>query len=111
MSALGGFAGVVPTLWCTLRQMDKTAQRQVIQNFNLAMLAATMAAYIATGAITRPFLMPLAVETAALAAPELLGMRLFSALGAEAFRRVVLALLSTSGLLMFGTALAKLMSR
>lgn len=30
LSGLGGFSGPVPTLWCTLRQMDKHAHRQVI---------------------------------------------------------------------------------
>src|SRR5688572_22313892 len=54
MGGLGGFTGVIPTLWCTLRGFDKAAQRAVVQNFNLATLAATMAAYLATGAVTRP---------------------------------------------------------
>ena len=38
MGGLGGFTGVVPTLWCTLRGFEKDVQRAVIQNFNLAML-------------------------------------------------------------------------
>ena len=41
MGGLGGFTGVVPTLWCTLRGFEKDVQRAVIQNFNLAMLAVT----------------------------------------------------------------------
>ena len=43
MGGLGGFTGTVPTLWCTLRGFEKDTQRAVIQNFNLSMLAVTMA--------------------------------------------------------------------
>ena len=38
MGPLGGFTGAVPTLWCTLRGMDRDVQRAVIQHFKLAML-------------------------------------------------------------------------
>lgn len=48
MGGIGGFAGSVPTLWCTLRGFGKDTQRAVIQNFNLSMLAVTMATYLAT---------------------------------------------------------------
>ena len=34
MGGLGGFTGVLPTLWCTLRGLDKDVQRAIIQNFN-----------------------------------------------------------------------------
>lgn len=52
MGGIGGFTGVIPTLWCTLRRLEKDSQRAIIQNFNLAALAATMLAYILTGSIT-----------------------------------------------------------
>ena len=53
---LGGFTGAIPTLWCSLRGMEKKTQRSIIQNFNLTTLAFTMAAYLATGAVTREML-------------------------------------------------------
>ena len=40
MGGLGGFTGVLPTLWCTLRRYERDVQRTIIQNFNLAMLTA-----------------------------------------------------------------------
>jgi uncharacterized membrane protein YfcA len=52
MGALGGFSGVIPTLWCTLRGYEKSAQRAVIQNFNLAVLTVTMASYVAAGLVS-----------------------------------------------------------
>jgi hypothetical protein len=53
LGGVGGFTGVVPTLWCTLRRYPKELQRAVIQNFNLSMLLVTMAVYLGTGMVTR----------------------------------------------------------
>ena len=36
MGGIGGFSGVLPSLWITLRGWDKDLQRSVIQNFSLA---------------------------------------------------------------------------
>lgn len=40
--ALGGFTGVLATLWCTLRGMNKDARRAIIQKFNLALRVVTL---------------------------------------------------------------------
>ena len=53
---LGGFSGALPTLWCTLRGMEKDAQRSIIQTFNLAMLGTTMLSYVVAGMVTREML-------------------------------------------------------
>jgi len=95
----------VPSLWCSLRGLDKGAQRGVIQNFNLATLAVTMAAYVATGAITRPMWPLLPVVAAALALPSLVGARAYRRLSEQGFRQVVLGLLTLSGGAMLVTAL------
>ena len=39
MGGIGGFTGVLPSLWVTLRGWDKDLQRSVIQNFSLAALS------------------------------------------------------------------------
>ena len=39
MGGIGGFSGVLPSLWITLRGWDKDLQRSVIQNFSLVALA------------------------------------------------------------------------
>jgi uncharacterized protein len=100
MGGLGGFTGVIPTLWCTLRGLHKAAQRAVVQNFNLAALAVTMAAYVATGAVTRPMWPLLPVVAAAVLVPSLIGARLYHRLSEQTFRRVVLGLLTLSGAVM-----------
>jgi len=100
MGGIGGFPGVVPTLWCTLRGFDKDLQRTVVQNFNLAALAATMAVYLASGAVTREMLPLAAVVIPALLVPSLLGARVYVGLSEPAFRRVVLTLLTGAGVAM-----------
>jgi uncharacterized membrane protein YfcA len=100
MGGLGGFTGVIPTLWCTLRGMHKAAQRAVVQNFNLATLAVTMVAYVATDAVTRPMWPLLPVVAAAVLVPSLIGARMYHRLSEQTFRRVVLGLLTLSGAVM-----------
>ncbi len=103
MGSMGGFTGVVPTLWSTLRGFDKELQRAVIQNFNLAALAATFAAFLLSGQVTRDMLAPMAVVLPALIVPSLIGARVYVGLSELAFRRVVLSLLTAAGLAMIGS--------
>lgn len=107
MGGIGGFPGVVPTLWCTLRGFDKDLQRTVVQNFNLAALAATFAVYLASGTVTRDMLPMMAVVVPALIVPSLLGARVYVGLSELAFRRIVLTLLTAAGVAMIVAALNK----
>ena len=111
MSGLGGFSGVVPTLWCTVRGFAKDEQRAVIQNFNLAMLAVTFAAYIANGVATRQMLPLFAIVAPAMLIPSLLGARLYRGLDEAAFRKLVLALLTVSGVALLASAVPALLHR
>jgi hypothetical protein len=104
----GGFTGAVPTLWCTLRGLDRDVQRAVIQHFNLAMLGLTTVAYLQRGLITTAHLPDLGVVTVALLLPALLGMRLYTRISAVAFRNTVLGLLTASGLAMLAATLPQL---
>lgn len=108
LGGLGGFSGVVPTLWCTLRGMAKDSQRSVIQNFNLALLTVTMLGYIATGLVTMATVPLLLVVIPAMLVPSLLGARLYIGISEAAFRRIVLGLLTASGIAMLGAALPRL---
>ena len=108
MGGIGGFTGVVPTLWCTLRGMAKDEQRAIIQNFNLAALAFTMLGYLVSGAVTRDMWPRLPIVAVALLVPVLLGSRLYVGLSEAAFRQVVLTLLSLSGLAMLVAAVPRL---
>ncbi len=106
MGALGGFTGVVPALWGTLRGYDKDLHRAMIQNFNLATLTATFAAFLATGAVKAHMLPALAVVIPTLLVPAWLGGRLYKGMSPLAFRRVVLWLLTVSGGVLIAAHLA-----
>jgi hypothetical protein len=105
MGGIGGFSGVLPSLWITLRGWDKELQRSVIQNFSLVALAVTLASYVASG-LARPDMWPkLAVVVPSLLLPSLLGARIYHGLSPLAFRRVVLLLLSAAGMAMVAAGL------
>jgi uncharacterized membrane protein YfcA len=106
MGGIGGFTGPIPTLWCTLRQWDKDTQRAVIQNFNLTTLSFTMAAYIVTGKVTTAMLPMLAIVAPAMLIPTLLGTRLYIGISEATFRKIVLSLLTASGVALLASSLA-----
>lgn len=111
MGGLGGFTGVLPTLWCTLRGMDKDAQRAIIQNFNLSMLLVTFVTYTVTGLITRAMLPLLAIVIPAMLVPSLLGARLYLGISEARFRQIVLGLLTVSGVAMLASSLPNVLAR
>lgn len=111
MGGLGGFTGAIPTLWCTLRGFDKDTQRAVIQNFNLAMLSVTFAAYLWQGIVTPAMLPSLALVLPAMLLPALIGMRVYIGISEVAFRRIVLLLLTASGVALLVAALPVLLAR
>lgn len=103
---LGGFAGAVPTLWCTLRGWDKDTQRGTMQAFNISMHVATLTGYaIASDRINGETLKMFAVIAPALAVPVIIGALVFRRLDQLAFRRIVLALLFLSGVVLTGSSL------
>jgi hypothetical protein len=111
MAAIGGFAGTIPTLWCTLRGFNKEAQRVIIQNFNLAVLAVTMATYIGTGHITKDMLPNFGIVALAVVLPVLFGARLYIGISELNFRRIVLGLLTISGIALLVSAVPVLFHR
>lgn len=98
MSGLGGAAGVFPTLWCVLRGFDKDTQRAVIQNFNLVMLLVTMMTYISTGIVTSKMIPIFTIIALSMLIPVCIGNRLYHRISEPLFRKIVLILLSLSGL-------------
>jgi uncharacterized membrane protein YfcA len=111
MGALGGFTGVLPTLWCTLRGMDKDTQRAIVQNFNLAMLLVTFATYVATDIITTATLPYLAIVAPAMLIPSLLGARLYIGISEATFHKVVLGLLTCTGVALLASSVPGLLRR
>lgn len=108
MGPLGGFTGVIPTLWCMLAGLERDAQRAAIQNFNLAMLAATLASNLAGGIVTRSMQPLMVVVSQALVLSALVGMKVYVGICPQVFRNVVLALLTAYDVAMRASALPRL---
>lgn len=111
MSGIGGLAGAIPTLWCSLRGMRKDDQRAVIQNFNLATLALAMLTYLATGVVTADMLPFFAIVAPAMLIPSLLGARLYLGISDATFRTIVLGLLTLAGVALLTSSLPHLLSK
>ncbi len=111
MGGVGGFTGVVPTLWCTVRGFDKDRQRAIIQNFNLAMQVVTFASYLGTGIIEARMLPLLAIVPPAVVIPVLLGTRVYVGISETSFRKLVLGLLAASGVALLASASPVLLAR
>ncbi len=111
LSGIGGFAGPVPTLWSTLRGFGRDEQRAVIQNFNLAMLAVTMATYVGSGLVSRQMLPYFAIVAPAMLVPTLLGARVYIGISEARFRQIVLSLLTASGIALLASSMPALLAR
>lgn len=107
MGGIGGFTGIVPTLWYTLRGLEKDRLRSVVQNFNLAALTTTMGAYVVSGIVTLDMIPVFAIVLPAMLVPWWLGSRVYLGISEAAFRRVVLGLLTLSGLGMLVSSLPR----
>jgi len=108
---IGGFTGPIPTLWCTLRGFEKDVQRAVIQNFNLSMLAVAFSLYLGTGLVSVSMLPMLGLVALAVLVPVLLGTRLYTGISPEAFRKIVLSLLTASGVALLTSSMPVLLAR
>ena len=107
LGGLGGFTGVIPTLWCTLRGLAKDEQRVIIQNFNLGIQLVTLAAYLAQGLIHRETLPMIGAMIPAVLLCSWLGTRIYMGLSEAQFRQLVLVLLTLSGAAMLASGLAR----
>ncbi len=105
LSGIGGAAGLVPTLWCILRGFERDTQRAVIQNFNLSMLAITFLSYIEAGVVSAKMTPIFLVIGGSMLIPLYIGHRLYKRVSDAHFRRLVLLLLSLSGLALLGSSL------
>ena len=111
MAGVAGFAGAVPTLWAQLRGLPRDSARAVIQNFNLAMLGVSFAIHVGAGNVTLRMLPLMGIVAACVLVPVLLGARLYIGITDLTFRRIVLGLLTASGVVLLAASLPVLIPR
>lgn len=109
MSGAGGISGVLLSLWCTLCRYEKDTQRNIVQNFSLAMLLVTMGIYIYKGFVSRETIHLFAIVLPAMLVPSWLGARCYKLINPIRFRRMILILLTCSGLSMIASSFPKLL--
>jgi uncharacterized membrane protein YfcA len=110
MAPLSGFSGLAPALWATLRGYTKDEHRAVLQNFNLVVLAATMASLVWSGRARADHLPQMGVVAASLVVPSVWGSKIYIGMSPVAFRNGVLWTLVFAGLTMLASALRNMMS-
>lgn len=108
---VGGFTGPIPTLWCTLRGLDRDVQRAVVQNFNLSMLAVAFALQVGAGHVGLAMLPMLGIVAVCVLVPVLLGARLYVGISDARFRQIVLGLLTLSGVALLAASVPELLRR
>ncbi|MFP5076828.1 sulfite exporter TauE/SafE family protein [Rhizobium sp. YIM 134829] len=100
MGGIGGFSGVIPTLWWALRGLNKREHRSLMQVFNLCTLTVTMAYYVYIGLTAGVGGIYFIIVAAAVLLPVIIGVRVFMIMPDAAFRRTVILLLGFSGVAM-----------
>ncbi|MBI1245575.1 MAG: TSUP family transporter [Alphaproteobacteria bacterium] len=100
MGGLGGLSGAVPTIWTGLRGWTKNEQRAVYQPYIFAMQAAALAWLWLDGGIGPTAIADFAWCLPAVALGVWLGLKLYARVDDVQFRRIVLALLLASGVVL-----------
>src|SRR5258707_6153658 len=84
-----GFAGILPTIWCTVRGWPKDEQRAVFQPTGVAIFLGTAVLLGGTGSVTADTVQLFLIGLPALLAGSWLGLRLYGKLDEATFRRIV----------------------
>lgn len=100
LGGITGLAGILVTIWCGLRGWPKDLQRTVFQPVAVATFLMSALWIGARGAVTPDAVRLFLVGLPALLAGTWLGMKLYGRLDEAAFRKVVLALLLMSGVVL-----------
>jgi len=107
---LGGFAGLsapLPVMWLQLRGGSTDSQRAIYQPFNLIVLSLASAGMAVGGQITAPVLWVTLFSLPATLAGAWIGGRLYGAVSARTFQRLLLLLLLGSGAILVAQALGR----
>jgi uncharacterized membrane protein YfcA len=110
LGGIGGFAGAVPTLWASFQAWSKDEQRAIIQWFNLSMHIVTISGYFVRGIITAERASWLLIAIPAMVIPSLIGARMYTKISDAAFRRLILAILSLTGISLLISSVPRLIT-
>jgi uncharacterized membrane protein YfcA len=100
LGGITGLAGILVTIWCGLRGWPKDVQRTVFQPVAIAIFLMSALWIGAKGAITAETIKLFLIGLPALFAGMWLGLKLYGRLDEATFRKIVLALLLISGIVL-----------
>jgi uncharacterized membrane protein YfcA len=100
LGGITGLAGILVTIWCGLRGWPKDAQRTVFQPVAVAIFAMSALWIGVKGAITPDIIKLFLIGLPALFAGTWLGLKIYGCIDEASFRKIVLALLLVSGVLL-----------
>lgn len=98
LGGVAGISGVVPTLWCSLRDWSPDVQRGVYQPFILIMHIWALTALWISGALPADLFERFLWCLPALIAGLVLGLSLYTRIDQRKFRLVLLSVLGVSGI-------------
>jgi uncharacterized membrane protein YfcA len=100
---LGGAAalsGALPTMWCSMRPWTKSEARAVFQPFNVVVLSITMGLFAFKGIYSKDTLILVASSLPITILFAQVGIVVFNRLEDDQFRRLLIALMLISGLIL-----------
>jgi uncharacterized membrane protein YfcA len=109
LGGLTGLAGILTTIWCSIRGWPKDEQRAVFQPIGVAIFAMSGLWLGISGAVSTDTVWFFAFGLPALLAGTWVGLKLYGHLGEAGFRKIVLLLLLVSGIALVGPPLAALL--
>ena len=105
---LGGAAslsGALPTMWCALRPWPKAEIRAVLQPYNLAVLGLAFVMFAINGAYALDTLLLIIVALPVTMTCAQIGIWLFGQLDDDQFRRLIIAMMFVSGIVLMSRTL------
>jgi uncharacterized membrane protein YfcA len=93
--------GAIPTIWCDMHGVPKNEQRGLVQPFIAAMQIFALGLLMVRHDLSPKVLVDLALSIPALLAGSALGIFAFRSVNEQTFRKIILAILLVSGVLLF----------
>jgi uncharacterized protein len=100
IGGLTAMPGALPTIWCDMHGVPKNQQRGLVQPFIAAMQIFSLALMFVQHDLSLSVLANLLLSIPALIAGSVLGILAFRNVSEQIFRRIILAVLLVSGLLL-----------
>lgn len=100
LAGLAGLSGSLPTIWCGFRGWPRDEQRAVYQPFVILAQGLSLIVLALAGGVSAGTMLLFAKLLPAMLAGVALGMALYARIDEHVFRRIVLLLLMTSGLML-----------